>query len=212
MKDNTLIKKFGLLGVVALLSYTAAVIFAPLDYPGYDWMSQAVSDLSAENSPSRALWNTIAAPYNKCTLVCLMSVCLYVQGRLTKPLRAGICLFTIMSWISGIGYAMFPLSESGNPDKFQDIMHTYVVTPLVVMLSIASLVTIIVGGCKNKQYRFMAAGAGIALGMMFLGPIGMAALPKAYFGIAERFSVFAATGFTCFLGICLFKGFGEKDN
>ncbi|MBR6101106.1 MAG: DUF998 domain-containing protein [Ruminococcus sp.] len=208
---RTLINYFGLLGVISLLSYTAAVIFAPLDYSGYDWMSQAVSDLSAENSPSRSLWNTIAAPYNKCTLVCLMSVCLYVQGRLTKSLRVGIYLFTVMSWISGIGYAMFPLSESGNPDKFQDIMHTYVVTPAVVMLSIASLVVLIVGGLRNKQYRCLGICAAIALGMMFLGPIGMAALPKAYFGIFERFSVFAAAGFTAVLGVFLFNGFGEKE-
>ena len=51
---KTLIQKLGLLGVVSLLSYTAAVIFAPLAYPGYDWLSQAVSDLSAANAPSLA--------------------------------------------------------------------------------------------------------------------------------------------------------------
>ena len=42
----------GLLGVVALISYTAAIVFSPLAYPGYNWMSQAVSDLSASNAPS----------------------------------------------------------------------------------------------------------------------------------------------------------------
>ena len=40
-------QKLGLLGIVSLLSYTAAVVFSPLAYPGYDWMAQAVSDLSA---------------------------------------------------------------------------------------------------------------------------------------------------------------------
>lgn len=34
-----LIQKLGLLGVVSLLSYTAAVVFSPLAYPGYDWMA-----------------------------------------------------------------------------------------------------------------------------------------------------------------------------
>lgn len=47
-----LIQKLGLLGVVSLLSYTAAVVFSPLAYPGYDWMAQAVSDLSAADAPS----------------------------------------------------------------------------------------------------------------------------------------------------------------
>ena len=47
-----LIQKLGLLGIVSLLSYTAAVVFSPLAYPGYDWMAQAVSDLSAADAPS----------------------------------------------------------------------------------------------------------------------------------------------------------------
>ena len=44
---RSLIHWLGLTGIVALLSYTAAVIFAPFAYPGYNWMAQAVSDLSA---------------------------------------------------------------------------------------------------------------------------------------------------------------------
>ena len=47
-----LLQKLGLLGVVSLLSYTAAVVVAPLAYPGYRWIAQAVSDLSAANAPS----------------------------------------------------------------------------------------------------------------------------------------------------------------
>ena len=208
MKKKTLINYIGLLGAAAFLSYLAAVIFAPLAYPGYEWTKQAVSDLSAENAPSRILWRQLAAVYDKCTLVCLMAVCVFIRGRLNKPMRVGIYLFTAMSWVSGIGYSMFPLSDSGNAGTFRDVMHVYVVTPIVVMLSIASLLTIIISGFRSKgRYRRIAVAATIALGMMFAGPIGMGAFPKEYFGIFERFSVFAATGFTAVLGIELFRGF-----
>ena len=61
---KSLIHWLGLTGIVALLSYTVALIFAPLAYPGYNWMAQAVSDLSAETAPSRQLWNRLAAPYH----------------------------------------------------------------------------------------------------------------------------------------------------
>ena len=43
MKKRTLLNYCGLLGIVSLLSYTAAVVFSPLAYPGYNWMAQAVS-------------------------------------------------------------------------------------------------------------------------------------------------------------------------
>lgn len=61
---KTLLQKLGLLGVVSLLSYTAAVVFSPLAYPGYNPMAQAVSDLSAANAPSLSLWNSLRAFYN----------------------------------------------------------------------------------------------------------------------------------------------------
>jgi hypothetical membrane protein len=52
-----------LLGTVSLISYTAAVVFSPLAYPDYDWLSQAVSDLSAMSAPSLSLWNRLSALY-----------------------------------------------------------------------------------------------------------------------------------------------------
>ena len=51
------VRNFGILGIISLLSYTAMVVFPPLAYPGYDWLSMAVSDLSAEGAPSQALAN-----------------------------------------------------------------------------------------------------------------------------------------------------------
>lgn len=91
-----LIQKLGLLGVVSFLSYAAAVIFAPLAYPGYDWMAQAVSDLSAANAPSLALWNRLTALYNVCEVACVTVVCIGIQGKRTKLLRVGVYIFAVM--------------------------------------------------------------------------------------------------------------------
>ena len=110
---KSLIQKLGLLSIVSFLSYTAAVVFAPLAYPGYNWMTQAVSDLSAANAPSLALWNQLSALYNACEVVCEAVVCIGIQGQKTKLLRSGIYLFAIMEWISAVRYRMFPLSSSG---------------------------------------------------------------------------------------------------
>lgn len=207
-----LIQWLGLLGVVSLLSYTAAVVFSPLAYPDYNWLAQAVSDLSAENAPSKMLWSQLSSLYGPCGIVSVMAVCIFVQGRLNKTLRLGIYLFAVMNWVSNIGYGMFPLSDSGYAGAFQDIMHTYVVTVSVVMLSIISLILCIAGGFKDKQYRSLGAWATVTLTMMFVGAIGVNAVPKEYFGVVERFSVFAATGFNALLGVYLFMGFPKDKN
>lgn len=200
---KTLVQKLGLLGIVSFLSYTAAVVFAPLAYPGYDWMAQAVSDLSAANAPSLALWNQLSALYNVCEVVSVTVVCIGIQGQKTKLLRSGIYLFAAMEWISAVGYRMFPLSSSGYAGTFQDVMHM-VITALVVLLSIVSLTVLIIAGVKSKNCRSYSICAGVALCMMLVGAMGMRIVPTAYFGIIERFSVFAATGFNAALGIHLF--------
>ena len=200
---KSLIQKLGLLGVVSFLSYTAAVVFAPLAYPGYNWMAQAVSDLSAANAPSLALWNQLSALYNVCEIVCVTVVCVGIQGQKTKLLRLGIYLFAIMEWVSAVGYRMFPLSSSGYAGAFQDVMHM-AVTALVVLLSIVSLTIIIVAGIKSKNCRSYGVCAAVALAMMLVGAMGMKIVPAEYFGVVERFSVFAATGFNTVLGIHLF--------
>lgn len=204
---KSLIHWLGLLGAISLLSYTLAVVVSPLAYPGYNWMAQAVSDLMAEKSPSKMLWNQLASLYGVCGMVSVMMVCVFIQDKLNKTLRFGIYLFAVMNWVSSVGYGMFPLSDSGYAGTFQDIMHTYVVTVLVVLLSIVSLVFIMVGGFRGKQYNSLAIWAAIALLLMFAGAIGVGIVPKEYFGIPERFSLFAATGFNAVLGIYLFRGF-----
>ena len=106
--EKPLIQKLGLLGIVSFLSYTAAVAFAPLAYPGYNWMAQAVSDLSAANAPSLTVWNQLSALYNVCEVVCVTVVCIGMGGQKTKLLRSGVYLFAVMEWISAVGYRMFP--------------------------------------------------------------------------------------------------------
>lgn len=200
-----LIQKLGLLGVVSFLSYAAAVIFAPLAYPGYDWMAQAVSDLSAANAPSLALWNRLTALYNVCEVACVTVVCIGIQGKRTKLLRVGVYIFAVMEWVSAVGFRAFPLTDSGFAGTFQDTMHI-AVTGVVVLLSIVSLVIFIIAGAKDRSCRSYGVCAGIALAMMLVGAVGMKLVPAEYFGVVERFSVFAATGFNAALGIHLFAG------
>ena len=206
---KSLIHWLGLAGILALLSYTAAVVLSPMAYPGYNWMAQAVSDLSAEAAPSRPLWNRLAAPYNLCGVVCATGVALFVsQQRVSSRLfRVGVYLFMAMNWVSAVGYGMFPLADGGREiASFQEIMHM-VVTAAVVLLSIAAPVCLIVAGCRDKRVKSIAVWAAVVLAMMLVGSVGTGVVPSEYFGIAERFSVFAAVGFNAVLGWVLFSGF-----
>ena len=206
---RALIRWLGLTGLLALCSYAAAVVFAPSAYPGYDWMAQAVSDLSADDAPSRGLWNQLAAFYGVGSVVCATCVSIFVSEK--KPgsglFRSGIYLFTIMNWVSAVGYAMFPLADGGKEiASLQEIMHI-AVTAAVVLLSVVSLLLLIIAGCRDRKTRSIGIWAAVAFVMMMVGAIGQQAVPPDRFGIVERFSVFAAVGFNAVLGWNLFRGF-----
>ena len=209
--NRKLINWLGLTGIAAFISYTLAVVISPSAFPGYNWMEQAVSDLSAESAPSRMLWNQIAALYGVCSVVCVTCVSIYVSENRTSTrlFRIGMYLFTIMNWISNVGYTMFPLADSGKEiSSFQEIMHI-VVTAAVVILSIVSLGCLIIAGFKKGGIRGIGIWAAVAFIMMMVGAIGKTAIPPQYFGIVERFSVFAAVGFNV---VYLFSGFADQPD
>ena len=67
-------------------------------------------------------------------------------------------------------------------------------------------------GYRDKRYRSLAVWTTVALLMMFAGAIGTNNVPKEFFGIPERFSVFAATGFNAVLGVYLFLASTIKNS
>ena len=111
-----------------------------------------------------------------------------------------------MNFISAIGYALFPLSSAGYDGSLQSFIHVYILTALVVILSIISLVLIAIGSFKSK-YKLLGISAIISLVLMFIGAVGSANVSKDIFGIVERFSTYSAVVFTGILGI-----FGFKNN
>lgn len=158
---KSLVQKLGLLGVVSFLSYALAVIFSPLAYPGYHPLVQAVSDLSAADAPSLALWNQLSAGTTRArSFAQRLSVSAF-RDRKPSCCAPEFYLFAIMEWISALGYRMFPLSTSGCASTFQDVMHL-LVTALVVLLSIVSLSVIILAGAKSRDCRSYGICAGAA--------------------------------------------------
>ena len=146
-------------------------------------------------------------------MVCVTCVSVFISERKTNTrlLRIGIYLFTVMNWLSKVGYDMFPLSDSGKDiGTFQETMHI-AVTAAVVLLSVVSLILIIIAGFGKTGIRSIGIWACIALAMMFIGAVGQGIVPKEYFGVVERFSVFAAVGFNAVLGVYLIRGFETAD-
>ena len=199
MKKN-LINYLCLSGVLSIIFYLLHDIIGALNYPGYNWMSQAVSDLTASDAPSFVIAHGYSAVYSILSCLCCALVSILVSKEKSKALRIGVYLFSIMNFISAIGYSLFPLSGAGYDGSFQSFIHVYVITILVVLLSIVSLIVIAIGGFKSK-HKVLGILSIISLVLMFVGAVGSGNVPKDIFGIFERFSTYSAVIFTGVLGV-----------
>lgn len=192
-------------GVVGIIFYVLHDIIGALNYPGYNWMSQAVSDLTATDAPSFVVANGFSSVYGIFSCVCCTCLCILATGIRQKALRLGIYLFAIMNFVSAIGYSLFPLSSAGYDGSVQSFIHVYVVTVLVVLLSIISLILIAVGALKSG-HKILGVLAILAFVLMFVGAAGNTNVPKEIFGIVERLSTYSAVVFTGVLGVYGFCG------
>ena len=200
MKKRSLINWLCLSGVISVVFYILHDVVGGMNYPGYNFMSQAVSDLTATDAPSFITASGYVTIYKILNCLCCALVCILIKKETKKIFRIGVYLFSIMNFISAIGYTLFPLSSSGFDGSFQTIMHVYVITTIVVLLSIISLILIAIGSFKSNK-RFLGLLAIVSLVLMFIGAVGSANVPKEIFGFIERFSTYSAVIFTGILGM-----------
>ena len=203
--DKKLVRKLGVwtlvFGILAMLFYLLHDIVGAMHYPGYDPMTQAVSDLTAVDAPSYVVASGYTKIYSIFSCLCNVFVCLLMRDH-RKPLRTGIYLITAMQFTSAVGYSLFPLTGSGYDGSFQSFMHVYVITVIVVLLSIVSLILIAAGSFKEGK-KLLGIFALITLACFFTAPVS-AALPSV-FGIVERFSTYGSCVFTLVLSAVVYR-------
>lgn len=187
-------------GIIAAIFYFLHVIFGTLNYPGYSNISQAVSDLTALDSPSYIISTKYVTVYGAFSSLCCTILFLMIKKSSYKIFNIGILLYGIMNWISFIGYTLFPLSGKGFQGTIEDIFHFYIITISVIILSIFSLILIFIGGIKKNTIKWISISSIITFLFVFIGAIGTGLGPKEYFGIFERFTAFSIVVFTGLLG------------
>lgn len=207
MDNKSTLRRMGIwacaCGILSVIFYLLHDIIGAANYPGYQWTKQAVSDLTATDAPSFAIARGLSAIHGIFTAVCCAFLCVMLKDA-RKTLRTGIYVFTFMHGVSAIGYSLFPLSSAGYDGSVPSFIHVYVITILVVVLSILSLVLIAVG-CFKDHRKGLGIAAIVALALMFFGAAGSMALPKEIFGIVERFSTYSAVIFTGIMGVYWYR-------
>ena len=199
-----ILKIISLFGIIGVAFYFLHVIVGGILYEGYNPFAQAVSDLTASNSPSRKIASTLAFIYGIFEIVFKIGFFVYFKGKINKAISVGSCLFLIMGLISSFGYTLFPLSEAGYAGTFQDIMHV-VVTVCVVVFTVISLIFFSIGFLKTKNCKYIGVISICTLALLLIGALLLNVVPKTYFGVAERINVYSVVIYTGVLSLWMYR-------
>ena len=80
------------------------VYFGTQNYPDYNSMAQAVSELTAIDALSFIVASEYSSLYSLFSVICCAILCLIVSGQINKTFRLDIYPYTAMNWVSSIGY------------------------------------------------------------------------------------------------------------
>ena len=189
---------FGL-AITAIVSYFLHVWIGSLLYEGYNPMAQAISDLTADDSPVKHITRIFSNLYGVLSTCVVLGFIAYKNTFRGKMVQLGIVLFSLMMMISAIGYALFPLSKAGLANSFQDVMHI-VVTIAVVSLTIIALIVFIIG-FQKPFYRVITI---IAFLLLLISSVLMGIVSQDFFGVLERMNVYTVILFFGFLSWIIF--------
>ena len=212
--SSAIIKFTPLLGIFSLIFYFLHVILGEIYYEGYNPLAQAVSDLTASNSPSKNIARLFSTLYGICAVTFSIGFFAYLKNKINKAVTVSSFIFCLMNTISFFGYTLFPLSESGYANTFQDKMHL-VVTVFVVLLTIVSLVLYFIGFIRTKEHKRLGVISIIALLLLMAGAMLINIVPKEYFGVAERINIYSIIIYTGILSLWMrkyVKKNGERKN
>ena len=191
-RSNSMVRQ-GLLvcGILSSLLYVATDILGGLQYDGYSFTSQAISELMAVGAPSEAFVDPLFLIYGVLAVAFGVGVIREGAGR-----RRLLIVGTLLVAYGIIGFAgpiFFEMSQRGAGDPGSDLWHIVLTGILVLLLLLAVGI-----GAFAFATRFRAYSFATLLTVMVFGALSIpfaarlaAGQPTPGFGIIERIHVYA---------------------
>jgi hypothetical protein len=122
-----------LCGVTAAVLYVAADIFAAATYPGYSYVDQQQSELSAIGAPTRPFWIGMASVYT--VLMIAFGLGVWHSAGARRSLRAAGALLAAFGIIGYLWVLFAPMNPVGQARTATDTMHlVFLVVQILVMV------------------------------------------------------------------------------
>ena len=186
-------------GILSSLLYVATDILGGLLYPGYSFLSQAISELGAVGAPSAPVVDPLFATYTLLTLAFGIGVLREATGssRALRMTGALLVAYGSLGFIVAVVFAdsnFFKMQQRGAGSLATDLPHIVLTAVLVLLL----LCMIGVGAfALGKRFRIYSVGTLLTLITASALTVPLAARlaagePTPGFGLVERIDVYSA--------------------
>jgi hypothetical protein len=176
-------------GIVSSLVYVGNDVLNAAAYPGYSMLDQAISELSATGSPTKARWEAIGLLYT--VLVFAFATGVLRSARDSRALRTTGWLLLVFA-LSGPLWALVPMHQRGAVGGWQDAGH--IVLSMLTVLLIAAFIGV---GAFARGSAFRVFSLGLLVLMLSFGVVTFtyaeqvaANGPTRWMGLFERVSLY----------------------
>ena len=190
-------------GVAAPLLWVGADVVAAQLCPGYSFISQAPSELSAIGAPTRQLLTATGVAYDLLVLLFGFGVGMSARGR--RALRVAAFLLIGAGVVLGIGWYLSPMHQRGAQPTASDTMHL-----VMAALTVSTMLLYIGFGAAGlgPVFRlYSAATIAVVLGFGLLTARYVDAVaaqqPTPWLGVVERVGVYAGMVWMLFFSVAL---------
>ncbi|MBZ9571634.1 DUF998 domain-containing protein [Methanobrevibacter sp. TMH8] len=189
-------------GMIATIFYFFHVFLGQIIWEGYNPITTDISTLTAVGSPNVELLSIFTFFYGLFLIFFSIGMVVKFFRGNNNLIKIGCSLLLIMSVISFIGFAFFPLSVDKTAINFQNMMHI-IITGIVVVLTISYQFFIAFGFLKDK---FKALGLiSLILAILtvlfgFLTPLSLS-FGLNIIGLTERLVIFTILIYIFFLSM-----------
>ena len=195
-----------LCGVISSALFIATDIAGGLSYPGYDFTSQAISELMAVGAPSEPVVDPLFLVYDALIVAFGVGV-LRVPGSHRRRLRLTGCLLIGYGLVGSTGPTLFEMHQRGTSNVSGDLAHIIVTGVIVLLTLVAIAVAAFAFGRRFRRYSFATLLIMLVAGVIS-APYGArlaAGETTPGFGIIERIDVYASLVWIAVLAIALLR-------
>ena len=175
-------------GILASVTYFLAWVLGAMQWPGYNSVSQAVSELSALGAPSRPLMLILLESWSALTVAFGLGI--LASSGANRPLRVVGWLTLVLGVVSLAG-PLTPMHMRGAPQSLTDTMH------IVMTIVDSVLIFLMVGfGAASFGPRFRIYSLATIFVMVLFGTLAaldgprlVSNQPTPWLGLTERVDI-----------------------